>query len=532
MRAGRLSAAWQLACAAAARGLAVWLLAGSAALTAGCASLPPPQQRAESTAFVDTGNTRLAATLASHVGAHPGRSGIHALPDAYDAFAARVVLAATAERSIDAQYFIWHDDQVGMLLFEALWKAAERGVRVRLLLDDGGTAGIDEMLATLDAHANIELRLYNPFVLRASRTLGYLGDFQRLNKRMHNKSFTADNQVSIVGGRNIANEYFGAAGNVGFADLDVLMVGPVVQQVSDEFDRYWNSASAYAAADFVGTAPPDAPARLKARFAATHADPQSVDYLDAVARSTLLRQLLDRELPLDWTSAQVLSDNPAKTLDRGQRTDVLLFPALMERLGRPTRSFDIISPYFVPGDDGTALLVDLARSGVKVRVLTNSLASSDERIVHAGYMKRRRELLRAGVELYELKPTANRESLKVRGRFGAGKVAGLHAKTYAVDGERIFVGSFNFDQRSARLNTEMGVVIDSPLGAAELAEVFEQDVPELAYRVQLAPDGETLVWTERDASGREIRYDVDPQTDWVRRFGLDLLSGLPIDWLL
>jgi putative cardiolipin synthase len=369
-------------------------------------------------------------------------------------------------------------------------------------------------------------------VLRSSRTLGYLGDFQRLNKRMHNKSFTADNLVSVVGGRNIANEYFGAAGSVTFADLDVLLVGPVVQQVSDEFDSYWNSASAYPAARFVGEAPPDAAARLQARFAAARADPVSVDYLGAVSEASILRQLLDRQLPLDWTSAQVLSDNPAKTLDRSERTDVLLFPALMERLGRPKKSFDIISPYFVPGDDGTALLAALAQAGVKVRVLTNSLASSDERIVHAGYMKRRRDLLRAGVELYELKPTANRQSLKVRGRFGAGKVAGLHAKTYAVDGERIFVGSFNFDQRSARLNTEMGVVIDSPLGAAELAEVFEQDAPELAYRVRLAPDGETLVWTELDASGREVRYDVDPQTDWLKRLGLDLLSGLPIDWML
>ena len=533
MPAGRLNIAGRLARTAGAPWFAAWLLAGAAMLSAGCASLSPPSpQRCASTAFVDTGDTRLARVIAPFVQAHPGRSGVHALPDAYDAFAARVALAVGAERSIDAQYFIWHDDQVGMLMFEALWKAAERGVRVRLLLDDGGTAGLDEILATLDAHAHIELRLYNPFVLRGSRTLGYLGDFERLNRRMHNKSFTADNLASIVGGRNVANEYFGAAGNVGFADLDVLVVGPVVQQVSDEFDRYWNSASAYPAADFVGAPPPDAAARLKARFAATRADPLSVDYLNAVAESTILRQLQDRNLPLDWTSAQVLSDDPTKTLDRSQRTDVLLFPALMERLGRPTRSFDIVSPYFVPGDDGTALLTALAQGGVKVRVLTNSLASSDERIVHAGYMKRRLDLLRAGVELYELKPTANQSSLKVRGRFGAGKVAGLHAKTYAVDGERIFVGSFNFDQRSARLNTEMGVVIDSPVGAIELAEIFERDVPDLAYRVQLAPDGQTLVWTERDASGREIRYDVDPQTDWVKRLGVGLLSGLPIDWLL
>jgi putative cardiolipin synthase len=501
-------------------------------LAVGCASLPPPTGRSVSTALDDTDDTRLGRSVAPHVAAHPGLSGIHAMPDAYDAFAARVVLAATAQRSIDAQYFIWHDDQVGRLLFEALWKAAERGVRVRLLLDDGGTAGIDPILAALDAHPQIELRLYNPFAYRGSRALGYLSDFARLNKRMHNKSFTADNQVSVVGGRNIANEYFGAAGPIGFADLDLLVTGPVVPQVSRQFDLYWNSASAYAAADFVGAAPPQAAASLQAGFAATHADPLSIEYLDAVSEAAILRQLLDQSLPLEWTTAQLLYDAPAKTLDRSQRTDVLLFPALMERMGRPKRSFDIISPYFVPGDEGSALLAELARSGVKVRVLTNSLASSDESVVHAGYLKRRHDLLRAGVALYELKPTANRQSLQVKGRFGAGKVAGLHAKTYVVDGERIFVGSFNFDQRSARLNTELGVVVDSGVGAAELAAFFDDELPALAYEVRLAPVGEGLVWIEHDASGRELRYDVDPETPWTKRFGVGFLSGLPIDWLL
>jgi putative cardiolipin synthase len=498
----------------------------------GCASLPPPQDRTPSVTLADTADTRLGRGVAPFVAANPGKSGIHPMPDAYDAFAARVVLAATAQKSLDAQYFIWRGDQVGTLLFEALWKAAERGVRVRLLLDDGGTTGIDATLATLDAHPNIEVRLYNPFTQRGSRALGYLSDFQRLNKRMHNKSFTADNQVSVVGGRNIANEYFGAGSGIAFADLDVLAVGPVVQQVSTQFDLYWNSASAYPAASFVGAAAPDAAAVQQARFAATRADPLSVEYLKAVRETSILADLLNRKLEFDWTTAQVLYDAPAKTLDRSERTDVLLFPALMNRLGRPQKSFDIVSPYFVPGDDGTLLLAELARRGVKVRVLTNSLASSDESVVHAGYMKRRRDLLLAGVALYELKPTANKQALQLKGRFGAGKVAGLHAKTYAVDGERIFVGSFNFDLRSARLNTEMGVVIDSPAGAGNLAELFDKELPELAYEVRLAPQGDGLIWVERTASGEEKRYDVDPETDWGKRFGVGFLSGLPIDWLL
>jgi putative cardiolipin synthase len=362
---------------------ALWLGA-ALLLAAGCASLPPRAPRGESSAFTEIAGTDIGQAISPLLEAHPGRSGLHAMPDAYDAFAARVIMAAAAQRSIDAQYFIWHDDQVGMLLFQALWQAAERGVRVRLLLDDGGTSGIDRTLALLDAHPNIELRLYSPFAYRGSRTVGYMTDFTRLNKRMHNKSFTVDNQASVVGGRNIANEYFGAAGAIGFADLDVLAIGPVVQRVSVQFDRFWNSASAYPAAQILAPPPADAAQQLQAAIALAWADPVSEEYLNAVAESPLLADLLQRRQELDWTMARLLCDDPAKTLDRSARTDVLLFPALMEPLGKPLRSFDIISPYFVPGAEGTELLAELARSGVQVRVLTNSLASSDESVVHAG----------------------------------------------------------------------------------------------------------------------------------------------------
>ncbi len=499
----------------------------------GCASLPPPQDRVASVALTDTAATRLGGAVASYVTAHPGLSGFRAFPEPHDAFAARGLFAAAAEKSLDAQYFIWNGDEVGYLLFEALWKAAERGVRVRLLLDDANTSGLDPTIAALDAHPNIEVRLYNPFTQRGSRLLGYLTDFARLNRRMHNKSFTADNQVTVVGGRNVANEYFGAGSGIGFADLDVVAVGPVVHDVSKEFDLYWNCRSAYPAAAFVGAPAPDGAANLEARFAATHEDPVSVDYIKAVRETPLVTELLNRQLAFEWTTAQVVHDDPAKTLDTAERTDVLLFPELMKRIGRPEKSFDIVSPYFVPGDEGTASLTELAGRGVKVRILTNSLASSDESIVHAGYMKRRRDLLLAGVALWELKPTAkNEKDLKVQGRFGSGKVAGLHAKTYAVDRARIFVGSFNFDPRSARLNTEMGIVIDSPVFAGDLATFFDTSVPELAYEVRLAPNGNGLVWIERTASGEEKRYDVDPETDGFERWKVEFMSLLPIEWLL
>ena len=507
-----------------------WAVVALAALITGCASLPPLDERTVTSALADTAQTRLGRAVSPGVAANPGKTGIHALPQPRDAFAARVVLAAAAEKALDVQYFIWHRDQVGNLLFEALWQAAERGVRVRLLLDDYNTRGLDPTIAVLDAHPNIEVRLYNPVIQRDARALNLLLDFTRVNRRMHNKSFTADNQVSIVGGRNIGNEYFGAGSGIGFTDLDVIAVGSAVRDVSKEFDLYWNSLSAYPAASFAGTPGPDAAANLESTFTATRADPESAAYLEAARTTPLVRDLLDRQLVLEWTTAQVVHDDPAKTLDTTGRTDVLLFPNLVQMIGRPQRTLDLVSPYFVPGPAGTAALGALARSGVKVRVLTNSLAASDEKSVHAGYAKRRQDLLRAGVQLYELRPTVAKDSRESKGSSGSSSSA-LHAKTFAVDRSRIFVGSFNFDPRSALLNTEMGLVIDSPALAQRLAATFDADVPMLAYEVRLAPDDRTLEWIERTASG-ERRYDTEPGTSWFLRRGVDILSVLPIDWLL
>jgi putative cardiolipin synthase len=251
-----------------------------------------------------------------------------------------------------------------------------------------------------------------------------------------------------------------------------------------------------------------------------------------VRQAPLVQALLEHRLEFNWATGQVLYDNPAKTLDASADSDLILLPVLMRRMGPPQKRLHIISPYFVPGTVGTEMLAAMARRGVQVRVLTNSLASSDERVVHAGYLKRREDLLHAGVQLYELKPGAAKSSLRVRGRFGPGKVSGLHAKTYVVDGARIFVGSFNFDQRSAHLNTEMGIVIDSPLAAKRLADAFDTEVPDIAYEVRIAPDGVNLQWVERTPSGATVVYDVDPETTAWQRFQVGFLAGLPIDWLL
>jgi putative cardiolipin synthase len=510
------------------------LAASLVVLVGGCASLPSLEGRSETHALADTAATRLGRAVAPDLSAHPGMSGIHALPIPTDAFAARVLLAAAAEKSLDVQYYIWHGDQTGYLLYEAMWSAAERGVRVRMLLDDANTKGLDETIATLAAHPNIEVRLYNPLLQRDARLMNFVTDFTRVNRRMHNKSFTADNQAAIVGGRNVGNEYFGAGEESLFTDLDVLAIGPVVSEVSAEFDLYWNSASAYPAASIVPAAAPDARAKLEAKFAEVRADPASVTYLKALRDTQLVQQLLVGRLPMEWATARVVRDDPAKTLDTSASTDLLLLSELLPAIGQPKTSFDLVSPYFVPGDKGTAELERLARSGVKIRVLTNSLAVTDVPAVHAGYAKRRCDLLRAGVQLYEFKPLGpeqEKEVKEVKGKTGSSSGGQLHAKTFALDRNRLFVGSFNFDPRSAHLNTEMGLVIDSPALAQRVATTLDRELPRTAYEARIAADGRCPQWIERTASG-EVVHDVEPETSAGQRSWIQFLEALPIEWLL
>ena len=500
------------------------------ALASGCATLPSLEGRHATRAMTDTDGTRLGRAVVEAVAQHPGQSGIDALTQPTDAFAARVILAYTAEKSLDVQYYIWHADHTGLLLFEAMWRAADRGVRVRILLDDANTGGQDEIIAALATHPNIEVRLYNPLVPRSARALNFLTDFARANRRMHNKSFTADNAVTIVGGRNVGDEYFAAGEGVAFTDLDVMAVGAAVREVSNAFDLYWNSASSYPATSLVAPVTADARAMLEARFSAARRDPGSAEYLDALKRTVLVQQLLAKALPLDWASARVVRDDPAKTLDTTGRRDVLLLSDLLATIGPPKASFDLVSPYFVPGEAGTAALVNAARRGVRVRVLTNSLAATDVGAVHAGYIKRRCDLLRGGVQLYELEPTASTRAGDERA-LGSSSSVQLHAKTFALDEGRIFVGSFNFDLRSAHLNTEMGLVIDSPALAQRLSSAFARQVPKVAYEVRLAADGRCAEWIEHTEEG-EVRYEADPGTSVGRRAWIDFLSILPIDWLL
>ncbi|KQP38943.1 phospholipase D family protein [Pseudorhodoferax sp. Leaf274] len=502
------------------------LLLLAALLLAGCARLPPLEGRSESRLDADTAGTRLGRAVQQAAAPHAaGHSGVFLLDQGRDAFATRVLLAEAAERSLDVQYYIWRDDMSGRLLFEALRRAANRGVRVRLLLDDLGSAGLDAPLAALDAHPRIEVRLFNPFVQRRFKPLGFVTDFMRANRRMHNKSFTADDQATVVGGRNVGDEYFGAEVDTLFVDLDVLAVGPVVQAVSKDFDRYWASGSAYPLAMLVdaGPAAPPPPKDLQNLPERTRA------YLEAVARSAFVADLLAARLPLHWAPVELVSDDPAKGLGEAADAD-LMYMRMARLVDAPAHELKLVSPYFVPTARGTALFEKLAARGVEVSILTNALEATDVAVVHAGYIPWRVPLLRAGVQLYEMRREADTQAPDAKLRLGSSSAESLHAKTFVVDRRQLFVGSFNFDPRSARLNTELGFVIDSAVLAAQLDQQLREKARQRGYQLQLDPQGR-LQWLD-GRSDPPLVLAQEPGTSLWLRLGVRVLSWLPIDWLL
>jgi cardiolipin synthase C len=463
------------------------------------------------------------------VAAHPGLSGIYTLLDARDAFAARSLLTQTAERTLDIRYYIWRSDVSGTLLLDGLRAAADRGVRVRLLLDDNNTAGLDPLLAALDSHPNIEVRLFNPFVIRSQRWLGYVTDFFRLNRRMHDKSFTADNQATVVGGRNVGDEYFGTTDGVLFADLDVLAIGPVVTEVGKDFDRYWESASSYPVGSLLPAADRAEIVKLEANARQVERDAATAAYITALLDSTFVRNWNEKSLVPLWAATRMISDDPAKGLGL-VAPEALMFQRVREIIGESAEQVDLVSPYFVPTSAGVDVLAALAKRGVKVRILTNALEASDVPVVHAGYAKWRKTLLQNGIALYELRRLSpDIAPARSAGRFNSSG-ASLHAKMFSVDRSRVFIGSFNFDPRSAELNTEMGIVIDSPALGHMIDAALTARIASSAYEVRLSEDGQ-LYWIERREREWK-RYDTEPGTDAWQRTRVWLLSLVPVERLL
>jgi putative cardiolipin synthase len=507
-------------------------------LLAACSTLREDFSKPRSHALPPATDTPSAQYIESEQEKHaPSQSGFRLLTLSTNALMSRIALADHAEHSIDLQYFIFRNDETGMLVAQHLLKAADRGVRVRILLDDINLDDQVAMFDALDSHPNIEVRLFNPFSTRkpnpVSKATQMLFDFRRLNRRMHNKSFIADNKVAIVGGRNIADDYFDADDKKNYRDLDLLAIGPVVQDASRTFDAYWNDeaypVSAYQTkrdvhGDLVKL-------RLELdQHARTFA--QS-DFAQAVIDELPDGATADRRGQWFWGSAVLVADQPEKVQADKDQPGLRMGPAIQSLMDAAQSELLMLSPYFVPSEGDDKALIAIAQRGVKTRIVTNSLASTDEPAVHAGYSEHRRPLLAGGVELYELKPVPGvRQTLTEYGRSSG---VSLHAKSFVVDRRYVFIGSMNMDQRSKLLNTEMGFIADCPALANAVAQFFATvTLPENAYQLELeSADGKSgqIVWRSTQA-GKPLIETREPGVGTARKVEVMLLKMLPIDGLL
>jgi len=494
----------------------------------GCATVDFDYPKAESVALrnTDTADTYLGKQLHEVTNSHAeGESGFLPLPDGIDALSVRLLLADRAERTIDAQYYLLKDGITGREFVHALLRAADRGVRVRLLLDDMFTSGYDAGMAGLDSHPNFEIRIFNPFASRSARLWDGVTGFSRINRRMHNKSFTVDSQITLIGGRNIADEYFGAREDAKFGDLDVLGVGPVVQDISSTFDSYWNHERAAPIAAFAKM--PDDPAaeleRQRVELAQSSEEIKNTKYAAAV-NDQVLEYVESDSSVFTWAPYTVAVDSPDKNIKKKSKTADNIMTTLRKSLLTAEKEMLIISPYFVPKKSGIEALVAVQERGIQVTIVTNSLAANNQASVHGGYAPSRKPLLRAGVKIFEVRADAavpgsehvSTESAK----------ATLHTKAFVVDRREAFIGSFNFDPRSANINTELGVIIRSPEIAATVADIFETNKKEEAWEVFLNEKGQ-LRWRGWD-DGQEVIRKKEPQTSWGQRFMAGFYRILPI----
>jgi putative cardiolipin synthase len=475
-------------------------------------------ERLESWKHADTAATLLGRAAGRWLSNKGAVCGIYRLDSGQDALGLRLGLVDRAERTIDIQSYLIRDDVSGNLIGLHLAAAADRGVRVRLLMDDALTHEIDAGLLSLDVHDNIEVRVFNPFPRRRSRLISFIANFNILNRRMHNKSFTVDNQVTIVGGRNLADEYFQSSGKAVFIDEDLLAIGTVVDDVSDGFDQYWNSQEAIPINAFNAIVPHSSLEDSKSqgrKFLEQHTDSA---FLRSV-NDELARQFADSALPLVPAKASLVQDYPDKIRRLLPRPSSISSVFLQQMVGEATTELIIISPYFVPQNVGVEFFGSMVRKGVRVVIISNSLASTNHSSVHAVYARYRKPLLAKGVELYELRPHVNSSDTTTK--------LTLHSKVATIDRIKMFVGSFNLDPRSLYLNTEMGMAVESDTLAGEMATSILDSLPDIAYRLQLSERGR-LQWLLHAASGDEV-ITTEPRTTWWRRFKTKLMSFLPIE---
>ncbi|MEN8729475.1 MAG: phospholipase D family protein [Desulfuromonadales bacterium] len=508
-----------------------WLLLFSAGLLlAGCATtLPVDYDRIPSVAFENPEQAELGRFFQPEIVSHPGKSGVILVPTGEWGFRTRAGLSNQAEKTIDVQYYIWEVDTAGIILAERILRAADRGVRVRMLLDHFTTKETDFKFSRMAYHPNIEIRLFNPFANRGFRFLEFLFSLERLNHRMHNKAFIVDNAIAIVGGRNIGNNYFGIDAANNFRDLDLAMVGPVVQDVSKSFDQFWNSEFSVPISAVIEEKLSEQEFQeQKSNVYRWVEEIEDYPYPIDTTSDVVMTRLEEFRGNFIWAPVKILYDEPDKLeTDEEEVADQLI------RLGRAKdREVIIEAAYVVPGPEGVERARSNKEKGIRQRLLTNSLATNDVAAAHAGYAKYRRALIRNGLELYELRPDAS--SVKRNWSLLAGRSkASLHTKVFVVDRELVVIGSFNVDPRSIALNTEIVILVESPELAAQVLEYMDEGVqPENSYRVILETDAEAnterLVWIT-ETEGEEVRYYSDPGVSFWRRMSTWFIGLFPIE---
>jgi putative cardiolipin synthase len=530
------------------RAVRLVLVAVLAMILGACTALPPASRdpKTPSVALSHPEQTRLGQQFDSAAREHDGNSAFRIITVGVDGFAARMQMIESAERTLDLQYFIFRGDQTGQLLTAALRRAADRGVRIRVLVDDGDVVPGDEQILALDGHAGAEVRYFNPFAYRGysklRRSLEFLFNGRRLDYRMHNKLLVVDNSVALVGGRNIGNQYFQMDPHSQFADDDVFAAGPIATRLSATFDEYWSSQLAIPARALTARKPtrtasvdPRVPTHESTHQLQQSSKTNGVDYVGRSASGEPYAGMLSGRLPLVWAPAAVVCDSPdKKRVEHGTRAGQLMAPAVAAATGSAQSQLLMVTPYFVPSHDELTILKDLRGRDVHVGILTNSLESTPGLTAFAGYTHYRVPLLNAGMDLYESRALLGNargsgQTLKLS-KYGN---YGLHAKLFVIDRQKVFIGSMNYDQRSRHINTEIGLIIDSGELAQQTAARFTAMVQmDNAYTLALRPGGadakSRLVWDTRE-DGKPIEYRREPARSTWQRVRVWWLSLLPLD---
>ncbi|MBE9560793.1 MAG: phospholipase D family protein [Proteobacteria bacterium] len=462
------------------------------------------------------------------------QSGFYLLSDNTDAFVARFALATIAEKTLDIQYYIMHSDASGRYLAYAILSAADRGVHVRILVDDINLSGRDSIFKTMSQHENIEIRTFNPLSNRDwFRNIELLTNLDRAGRRMHNKTFIADNASAIVGGRNIGDEYFDARNNLNFVDLDLLTIGPIVTDITKSFDDYWQShwatpIESLSKIRVVKKQLMTLRSKLKDKWHLA----KNTEYFQTIKNAEFTQKIINKQIDFIWAEATLFYDRPEKISSHTFNQTVHIGPQVMPYFERANSEILIATPYFVPGNKGSKWFRNKQANGTEITILTNSLAATDVIAVHAGYKKYREQLVASDINMYELKPTAQPTLSKTNKLIEGSRHASLHAKYMVVDQQYVFIGSANIDPRSEFLNTEIGIMVNSKELAKQTIDLFNRSSSlDNSFHLQHDKSNNGIDWVTNE-NGIEVHYSSEPKASLIKKIGVYILGLLPIESLL